>query len=555
MDIIESDPNIQLKNILLESNGIYINHITDVHTAFITSRDAQRKQNVENLLLYRYKYTNPIINNIINMYIKFEQTNQIKNIIIEEIVLYAIKLDYKLIIKLDNMFKTNEVINFCLNENGYFLECVPNSLKTKEHVKLAIKNKNKSHAYHVVSITNFIPHHLYDIEISKLLLEISPDYLKDIPDKIIGQFDFEYISDVIKRSPKSIQFIPDDLISYDIMEIAIKYDYNTLIILNKYIDKELIMIAFSNHSNITYDDVKNILNIIPKHIIDVDIATLLIKIAGFSVEYIPNNIIRKLDIEKIIENNPLVLVSLKEKNIISKKIIKIAFDNIYKLTDEDTKKFIDMIANYDYLLSLINKNFASVIVSYNHKYINNIPKKFITYEMIKMVVDNDPSNIAPVNIKYITEKMSKDIFIKLLQKDCNIIKFIPLNVIYQFHDDFFRIILNENGLLLIRCPEHLITEELCTIAIQNNHDAIKFVPTKFKDTFKKQIIYEKTDNECLFTMIQIEPNTEYYRCSNKLNHVMSKEIFDSWILLDYKKNNVCLYCKKIINLLKIYVNA
>lgn len=73
----------------------------------------------------------------------------------------------------------------------------------------------------------------------------------------------------------------------------------------------------------------------------------------------------------------------------------------------------------------------------------------------------------------------------------------------------------------------------------------------------KQIVDKTTDQECIISYECIKPNEYYYQCTNKICHVIIKEVFEQFILIKTNSQNntiECPYCKSIIKKNVLYLN-
>lgn len=136
-----------------------------------------------------------------------------------------------------------------------------------------------------------------------------------------------------------------------------------------------------------------------------------------------------------------------------------------------------------------------------------------------------------IDNKYIVHKDKLFTIVKkIINKKQALIKFINL--------DLFDLDSKIN--LLKNIKKNLLTRDQINILDQNIQNNIN--------------IKSKTEQNCLITMSEIDNGAKYYRCTNKIDHVIDVEAFDLiQIENDY---GVCCSCMKpTIDIDTIYINA
>ena len=129
-----------------------------------------------------------------------------------------------------------------------------------------------------------------------------------------------------------------------------------------------------------------------------------------------------------------------------------------KTVSESTDTLLDYLQsneNYDnsYLTSLLN---TKIVIKKEH--VSNM--KYVNFNIIKL--------FGKYGYDY-----TNDDYLMLVMKDERFLNLIPEDVKTY---EFYKLVVQSNGLLLQYVPEWFQAPDLCVLAIKNNRDASKFIP-------------------------------------------------------------------------------
>lgn len=439
-------------------------------------------------------------------------------------------------IKIDlilNNLLTIDQIKTILLTDGYFFNCLPDELKTTELLEIAIEKNG--------GILKYCPEEIITESIIDKAITKYPSVLEFIPKKFMT---FDIILKAIEVYGPYIEYVPDDLITSDIFHVALTSEiysikYISKGIKEKFLTKEMItMILEENGVMLEY--------IPDSFIIDdnKDIFEIACDNTGFAFKYVPDKF-KTYDLAKrSLEKNTLLeyipenildndLLKLSVKNSSSESNLKYIIDHYpEKLSDEIIS---ESLTHFGYTIRVlpkdkITKEFAQIAITKHGDSLQYIPEELIDRNLCEIALTHKShwSVIHYVPSKYID--------ISLL-KTCAEHTISSHSLIYCFEN----------------YGDTLIDLEFCKIAYMKNKKIFEHIPEKFKSHFEPKYVYIKTEYDCLILMDKIEDSAMYYQCPKKIEHVLSKEIYDEWI----ESNNaqqICVYCMDSIDTSTIYIN-
>ena len=283
-----------------------------------------------------------------------------------------------------------------------FISCLPKSLKTQELYEFTFINK-KCDYFH-------IPNEYKNTLFYKNIIYNFPLFLKDLSKELKTK---ELCELAFKQNHLALQYFPEEFITQELCEIAIHTHGNLLrfIKLNNRTE-ELCKIAVQQNGIA--------LQFVPEHLKTEELCELAMKIDGLSLQYFPKHLITFELYKKSVNNNPFA--------------------------------------------------------------IHFIPPKFITQELCEIAVKKNELALRCIPEKYITYEMCLSI------KDENVIRAIPKHLKTE---ELYTNIVKNNGLALRCIPNRFITQELCELAYKQNHLALQYFPKTLKEKKENVLEYER----------------------------------------------------------------
>ena len=315
-------------------------------------------------------------------------------------------------------YKTKELCEIAVQQNGYALEYVPEKLKTKELCELAIE-QNGMALQHVPEELG--KKYFYDKEAKK-----NGEYLRFIPDEYITkemcesafQQDIQLYKDfpehfktyqysliLIKNNSMLLCNVPEKLRTKELCELAVQQNGNSL----QYIPMELRTFELCK---LAVQNGGNALKFVPKQYQTYELCELAIQKNGLALEYVSNKI----------KNITLCREAIKQ-NGMALEYVPISF-----FPKSNKRTLLKSFFNNKDKNILTEKDFYNA-VEQNGESLRCVPHEYITKEMCELAVKQLKVNILYCNKDYRVN--NQNLIRKLLDENEISIAYIYNSIIYD----------------------------------------------------------------------------------------------------------------------------
>ncbi len=303
--------------------------------------------------------------------------------------------------------------------------------------------------------------------------------LRYIPDEFKT---YELCKYAVENQGLALEYVPKWFVTQEICDIAVKENGIALAYVpEKYMTKEMVKIAFDNCASMqkrvkrymmTIDEMDaddHLLKYVPDRFIDKDICLKALVYCASNAQYIP---------PKYMEDE--AMISEANKDIVSRKYIpkwywtkEHVIETIKKYTDD--KRFNGLVGipreafDYDFYLELIESKLINPEDVYQSEYYSEI------------LSASEKNSIRQIDIDRYNR--SEELY-GLVQKDSNNIRLIPLDD--ERYETYATLAVCKCGETLKYIPVERRDFDLCRAAIEDDPNAMRYVP----DEFKEQIVEE-----------------------------------------------------------------
>ena len=373
--------------------------------------------------------------------------------ITEEMCLRAVSQDGFLLCFLKHL-QTIEICIAAVNQNGLAIEFVKNEFRTPQVCLLAVTRDFGS--------IKFIPDYQTD-EICNLYFN-SSGTIKYINKEFLT---VEYCLKAIKKNVLNFKHIPIDQMTYELCKIAvIKFPNLLEFVIKKFQTEELCMIAVSySYLNFQFIKIKTadlclkLFNINHQVFREIDekfqteeLCLAAVRYNGIYLQYVK---LQSLEIcLAAVTNNPNCFCLVKEQ-FQTEEICLMAIDYDWK--------YINLIKDQTFKLISLAINCS------DSKAFGFILDEFKTEEVCLITVEVNPDFLSEVN-------QSHAVCLKAVKKKCSIFRFVK----EEFQSvEICLLAVKGMGLNLKYVKNQTI--EICSAAVANDPDAIKYVNEKFRN--------------------------------------------------------------------------
>jgi hypothetical protein len=350
---------------------------------------------------------------------------------------------------LDVLFELVELLKIPSETQNMLLSLVPNNCEILFKILSNLDVINYLDINYLFNNYNYLLRNNIELIQNKFLL--SNDITEEINKQLIKQ--------VLKEDIRTLLFIPDDKLSYDIIKYAVQNNGFAL----KYI--KLIFIWFSKK----YKNSKKIITYIIKCAVENNGCALefvdekyltgnIIKCAmqnnGLALQYVPDDKMADNIIKYAVQNNGCALQFVPEDKL-TDEIIELAVQNngcaLQYAICEDEDYNITYILTYEICKLAVQKDaLALQYVPYQNK----------TYELCMIAVQSNP-----LVLKYVPGRIRTDeLCMVAVQNNPLVLQFVDSTYLVE---DFFLSI-------------NLITYDMCKLAVQKDALTLQYVPCKFQ---------------------------------------------------------------------------
>ena len=185
-------------------------------------------------------------------------------------------------------YRTKELCELVIKQNGIALEFIPKELITEELCELAVKQNGWS--------LDFVPEYLKTKEMCKLAVKQSGWAIKYVPEEYITK---EMCELAVKNDGYALQYVPEKLITEELCELAVKNDGRIIFFIKKYLTPELCKLAVENDGKALFS--------IPEHLITEYICKRAVEQNGDSLQYVPEKLKTEELCKIAVQQNGLIL--------------------------------------------------------------------------------------------------------------------------------------------------------------------------------------------------------------------------------------------------------
>jgi hypothetical protein len=304
----------------------------------------------------------------------------------------------------------------------------------------------------------------------------------------------------------NLHYVPDELRTKELCEIAVKQDGNTLVFVPLELKtKELCELAVKNNGNaLRYVPLKlrtkelcelavknngNALRYVPEEYQTKRIYEFAIKDDSIILYNIPEYMTKEM-CELVIKQNGLVLEYIPEKYITKELCESAVKQNGWSLgyvpLELRTKELCELaIKQNGYALMYIpdglkDYNLYLVIIKQNGKTLEYIPKEYKDYNMCMEAVKQNGSALHYVPDKLITKELCEF----AIKQNGKALECIPDKYTIK---ELYELAVKQNGEALQHIPRKHITKELCEMAVKQNGLALEFVPDEYREELQNYV--------------------------------------------------------------------
>lgn len=343
--------------------------------------------------------------------------------------------------------------------NGLFLQFVPNELQTKELITIALQQNGFSLQFVIETFIDTA----YE-EFCKLAINQNPNtvqYIFKFADQLKGNL-FQLCYYALNKDIHVLQFIPIELRNMDMYKIlANNNGTNLRHIPDSYKTKEICNLAIIN--------TPYAIEFIPDSKKTTELYKLLLSHNGIHIIYIPEKD-RSYELCKIAVENNLHAITFVPKNMINIELCKICLN-------KDIKAFW-------YLEPVIPDTLYSDIIfeviRTNPAIFEHIPKKHKNINFLKYAIYTDYSLFNKIEEDLITY----DICLITVSGNGSMLQFVP-NKFMTYDLCRLAITRTTDKMIITFVPFHLKSLELYRLAVQQNREALEYVPEFYKPEFLK----------------------------------------------------------------------
>jgi hypothetical protein len=319
-----------------------------------------------------------------------------------------------------------------------------------------------------------------NIELIQNKFSLSNDITEEINKQLIKQ--------ALKEDIRTLLFIPDDKLSYDIIKYAVQNNGFAL----KY--TKLIFILFSKKYKNSKQIIRNIikyamlnngcaLEFVDENYLTGNIIKCAMQNNGLALQYVPDDKMADNIIKCAVQNNGYALQFVPEDKL-TDEIIELAVRNngcaLQYAICEDEDYNITYILTYEICKLAVQKDaLALQYVPYENK----------TYELCKLAVQSNP-----LVLKYVPGRIKTDELCMIaVQSNPLVLQFVDntylveelfLSINLKTYD-MCKLAVQKDALALEYVPRKFQTDEIINIAFQSNYRALKYID---KDIMTDEII-------------------------------------------------------------------
>ena len=287
-------------------------------------------------------------------------------------------------------FRTPELCELAVKQNGLALEYVPENIINKELCEIAVQKDGRS--------LEFIPEKLRTPELCELAVKQDGSSLRFIQQK---QRTIELCQIAIASNGSSLQYVPNKYITEEFYELAVKQNGDALVG-------------------------------IPEEFRTKELCELAVKQNGEALFYVPYELRTKELCEMAVKQSIYAIMSVPEK-LKTLELCEMAVKQ-----DKDAFKYIPNKYKTPQL--------CEVVVKQNSDFLRFVPKELRTPELCELAIKQDGLALEYVPDEYKTKELCE----VALQKNKNSIYFIPSHLITF---EVYKLIVQQNNKTLHCIPD------------------------------------------------------------------------------------------------------
>jgi hypothetical protein len=330
------------------------------------------------------------------------------------------------------------------------IKYLPDEYLTTDKCLEAIKKDSKSFCS--------LPEKFKTKELCNYIMEYHPVFFQFLPDK--------YKEDMIKKyfnnTKEMIKYIPKEFRDYNLCLEAVKQNGMAL----EYVPielrtPELCKLAIHN-GLVSY-------TAIPSHIYDLELYELVVKNNGYYLQIIPENIINYKMCYNAILTDPNSFQYIPDEYRtyeLCKKAMELAIENKTPIS-------------FKYLKTILNKyktkELYELAVKNDGETLFLIPEEYKTQKLYNLAIRNNIDILFGIPEEYKT----KEFYINMLSSSSKSIQLMDLLPEKLQTEEMFSIAIEQNGNNLQYIPKELITKKLCDLAFKNKKSGLEYIPEKY----------------------------------------------------------------------------